>query len=175
MRNNLLLIIYKELHIFGAKIIFLINFIIFETVIIRNLNLTDLEMEKAAGKEFDDGHDEQGVKDEVYTKVVRAGKRTYFFDVKATRKDDYYLTVTESKKKLGRDGKLFYEKHKIFLYKEDFEKFMNGLTDAVSYIDSDAVGCVITNKSYAETEIVENDSLASDEYTNVEFEDLGEK
>ena len=132
-------------------------------------------MEKAEEKEIDDGHDEQGVKEEVYTKVVRAGKRTYFFDVKATRKDDYYLTITESKKRLSKDGKLFYEKHKIFLYKEDFEKFMNGLTDAISFIDTEIVGSVLTNQPYTEIEKGENDSIASVEYTNVEFEDLGEK
>ena len=83
-----------------------------------------------------DSHDERVVKDEIYTKIVRAGKRTYFFDVKATRRDDYYLTITESKKRLGKEGKTFYEKHKIFLYKEDFEKFANGLKDAVDYIDN---------------------------------------
>ena len=132
-------------------------------------------MEKAEEKEIDDRHDEQSVKEEVYTKVVRAGKRTYFFDVKATRKDDYYLTITESKKRLSKDGKLFYEKHKIFLYKEDFEKFMNGLTDAVSFIDTEMVDTVLTNQPYTEMEGGENDSIASVEYTNVEFEDLGEK
>ncbi|MFZ0282879.1 MAG: DUF3276 family protein, partial [Bacteroidales bacterium] len=85
-------------------------------------------MEEEAGiKEAAIGHDEKFVKEEIYTKVVRAGKRTYFFDVKATRKEDYYLTITESKKRLGKEGKVFYEKHKIFLYKEDFEKFTDGL------------------------------------------------
>jgi hypothetical protein len=92
-------------------------------------------MEEEAGiKEVIIGNDEKIVKEEIYTKVVRAGKRTYFFDVKATRKEDYYLTITESKKRLGKEGKVFYEKHKIFLYKEDFEKFTDGLKDAVSYI-----------------------------------------
>jgi hypothetical protein len=132
-------------------------------------------MEKAEEKEFDDAHDEQGVKEEVYTKVVRAGKRTYFFDVKTTRKDDYYLTITESKKRLGKDGKPFFEKHKIFLYKEDFEKFITGLADAVSFIGSDAISTVITNPSFGEIESEVNDSLVSKEYTSVEFEDLGEK
>ena len=95
-------------------------------------------MEEEAGiKEVINGHEEKIVKEEIFTKVVRAGKRTYFFDVKATRKDDYYLTITESKKRLGKEGKVFYEKHKIFLYKEDFEKFTEGLKDAVSYIDND--------------------------------------
>ena len=128
-------------------------------------------MEKAEDKEIDDGHDEQGVKDEVYTKVVRAGKRTYFFDVKTTRKDDYYLTITESKKRFGKDDKPFYEKHKIFLYKEDFEKFMNGLIDAISF----TTGSAVTNHPYVEVEKEKSDSLVSDEYTSVEFEDLGEK
>ena len=93
----------------------------------KTLTLTDLEMEEEAGiQEVINGHDEKNIKEEIFTKVVRAGKRTYFFDVKATRKDDYYLTITESKKRLGKEGKVFYEKHKIFLYKEDFESFRKG-------------------------------------------------
>ena len=70
-------------------------------------------------------------REEVFSKKVRAGKRTYFFDVKATRSNDYYITVTESKKRL-EDG--VFVKHKIFLYKEDFEKFAEGLKDTVEYI-----------------------------------------
>lgn len=70
-------------------------------------------------------------REEVYSKKVRAGKRTYFFDVKATRSNDYYITLTESKKRL-EDG--VFIKHKIFLYKEDFEKFTEGLLDTVAYI-----------------------------------------
>ena len=62
-------------------------------------------------------------RDEIFSKAVRAGKRTYFFDVKTTKGNDLYLTITESKKKTNHDGKSHYEKHKIFLYKEDFEKF----------------------------------------------------
>ncbi len=92
-------------------------------------------MEEEAGiKEVVSSNDEKSIKEEIYTKVVRAGKRTYFFDVKATRKEDYYLTITESKKRLGKEGKVFYEKHKIFLYKEDFEKFADGLKDVVTFI-----------------------------------------
>ncbi len=72
--------------------------------------------------------------EDVYSKVVRAGKRTYFFDVKATRSGDYYLTVTESRKRLGRDGAPVFEKNKIFLYKEDFAKFADGFDDAVGYV-----------------------------------------
>src|SRR6201746_2858686 len=70
-------------------------------------------------------------REEVFSKKVRAGKRTYFFDVKATRSNDYYVTITESKKRL-EDG--VFIKHKIFLYKEDFEKFAEGLKDTVDYI-----------------------------------------
>jgi hypothetical protein len=72
-------------------------------------------------------------REEVFSKKVRAGKRTYFFDVKATRSNDYYITVTESKKRL-EDG--VFIKHKIFLYKEDFEKFAEGLKDTIEYIKS---------------------------------------
>ncbi|SEM63595.1 Protein of unknown function [bacterium A37T11] len=72
-------------------------------------------------------------REEVFSKKVRAGKRTYFFDVKATRSNDYYVTITESKKRL-EDG--VFIKHKIFLYKEDFEKFSEGLNEIVGYIKS---------------------------------------
>ena len=67
---------------------------------------------------FDNLEDVERIdKEDIYSKVVRAGKRTYFFDVKATRRNDFYLTITESKKRIGRDGKFYFEKHKIFLYK----------------------------------------------------------
>jgi len=75
----------------------------------------------------------KGSKEEIYSKRVKAGKRTYFFDVKATRSNDYYLTITESKKRFRDDG-FFYEKHKIFLYKEDFSKFANALQDCIEHI-----------------------------------------
>ena len=72
-------------------------------------------------------------RDEIYSERVKAGKRTYFFDVKATRSNDYYLTITESKRKPKDDG-FFYEKHKIFLYKEDFNKFVNALNTTVNHV-----------------------------------------
>ena len=73
--------------------------------------------------------------EEIYSKPVKAGKRTYFFDVKATKgNNDFYLTITESKRKVERVGRFTYDKHKIFLYKEDFEKFAEGLQDAIEYI-----------------------------------------
>lgn len=73
--------------------------------------------------------------EEIYSKPVKAGKRTYFFDVKTTKgNNDFYLTITESKRKMERDGHFTYDKHKIFLYKEDFDKFAEGLQEAVDYI-----------------------------------------
>lgn len=81
-----------------------------------------------------EGYEMNDDREEIYSKVVKAGKRTYFFDVKATRNNDYYLTITESKKKFDQDGNASFEKHKIFLYKEDFEKFAEGLDDAVKVV-----------------------------------------
>ena len=78
------------------------------------------------------GFDRQA--EDVYSKPVRAGKRTYFFDVKATKGNDYYLTITESKKRVEADGRFSFDKHKIFLYKEDFEKFADGLQEVVDYV-----------------------------------------
>ncbi|MEY4289057.1 MAG: hypothetical protein RLZZ30_1145 [Bacteroidota bacterium] len=72
---------------------------------------------------------------EIYSKVVRAGKRTYFFDIKSTKGNDLYITLTESKKTFGDEGDGNYQKHKIFLYKEDFEKFREGLDDVLAKID----------------------------------------
>lgn len=72
-------------------------------------------------------------REEIYSERVRAGKRTYFFDVKATRSNDYYLTITESKRRYKDDG-YTYEKHKIFLYKEDFNKFVNALNNTVNHV-----------------------------------------
>ena len=106
-------------------------------------------------------------KEDIYSKIVRAGKRTYFFDVKATRRNDFYLTITESKKRIGREGKFFFEKHKIFLYKEDFEKFADGLNDVVEYIRPQQTDYVNTD------ELVEEEVGATqNEYTSIEFDDL---
>jgi Protein of unknown function (DUF3276) len=135
-------------------------------------------MEEEAGiKDVVNGNDEKNLREEIYTKVVRAGKRTYFFDVKATRKDDYYLTITESKKRLGKEGKVFYEKHKIFLYKEDFEKFAEGLKDAVAYIGNGKSDLIAEIKNPEPEEEITHESadLSTREFTNVDFEDLGKK
>lgn len=74
-------------------------------------------------------------REEIFSRAVRAGKRTYFFDVKATIGEEHYLTITESKRRFNNEqGKFIYEKHKLFLYKEDFDKFHNGLNDAFEFI-----------------------------------------
>jgi hypothetical protein len=131
--------------------------------------------EEAVIQEVINGHDEKNIKEEIFTKVVRAGKRTYFFDVKATRNDDYYLTITESKKRLGKEGKVFYEKHKIFLYKEDFEKFSEGLKDAVTYIGNGKDELKASEPVSVADIRDEKSSMVAEEFTNVEFEDLGKK
>ena len=76
---------------------------------------------------------DQNNREEIYSRPVRAGKRTYFFDVKATRGQDLYMTITESKRRFDDDGNV--QKHKIFLYREDFENFEEGFVDAVQKID----------------------------------------
>jgi len=74
-------------------------------------------------------------REELFSRAVRAGKRTYFFDVKATIGEERYLTITESKRRFSNEqGKFVYEKHKIFLYQEDFEKFFDGLHEAINFI-----------------------------------------
>ncbi len=77
-------------------------------------------------------HDSSG--EEIYSKVVKAGKRTYFFDVKATRGDDYFITITESRKRTDYDGNVNFDKQKIHLYKEDFAKFAEGMEDVIEYV-----------------------------------------
>ncbi len=133
-------------------------------------------MEEETGlKEDVNGSEEKNQKEEIFTKIVRAGKRTYFFDVKATRKEDYYLTITESKKRLGKEGKVFYEKHKIFLYKEDFDKFAEGLKDAITYIGNGRNEVKASVTSSDNTVNAGNETLTSEEFTNIEFDDLGKK
>ena len=117
--------------------------------------------------------EEKNQSEEIFTKVVRAGKRTYFFDVKATRKEDYYLTITESKKRIGKDGKFFYEKHKIFLYKEDFDKFSEGLSGSISFIEANnSITQDVTEKAIQQAD-TEPDKISSGEFVDIEFDDLG--
>lgn len=104
---------------------------------------------------------------EIFSKAVRAGKRTYFFDVKATKRNDYFLTITESKKRFQKDGRFFFEKHKIFLYKEDFEKFADGFTEVIDYIKN-----VKSSEQVVNEEMIHQESERPEDYTSVDFEDL---
>ena len=108
--------------------------------------------------------------DEIFSKAVRAGKRTYFFDVKATRGNDLYLTITESKRKYNEDGTFFYEKHKLFLYKEDFDKFSEGLDESLSKIRSLQNETSVESKPEVEEVVEESEDTAA--FTDVKFEDL---
>jgi hypothetical protein len=129
-------------------------------------------------------YNEQSDREEIYSRPVRAGKRTYFLDVKSTRGDDLYLTITESKKRFKDDGTFFFEKHKIFLYKEDFEKFTEGLNDAIQFIMDNNGGVTSSPRpeisstsataSVSESEI-ETESNNIDTWSNVDFDDLDGK
>lgn len=105
--------------------------------------------------------EENKEKVEIYSKRVKAGKRTYFFDVKSTRSNDYYLTITESKKRFHEDG-FGYEKHKIFLYKEDFEKFVEALKETVEHVKTELMPDVDFSQFDRDNYEVENDSFKWD-------------
>ena len=90
-------------------------------------------------EDYDGANAQERSGEDVYSKPVRAGKRTYFFDVKATKGNDYYLTITESKRRVDTNGNFAYDKHKIFLYKEDFEKFTEGLEEVLQYIKTNCL------------------------------------
>jgi len=116
-------------------------------------------------------------REEIYSKAVRAGKRTYFFDVKSTRRDEFYLTITESKKRFEQDGNFHFEKHKIFLYREDFEKFVDGLQEVISYIDQNqgedfelGIRSEIDERENKDKNFESVESVKN--YTNIEFDDL---
>lgn len=103
--------------------------------------------------------EEKNEKQEIFSKRVKAGKRTYFFDVKSTRSNDYYLTITESKRKYKEDS-FYYEKHKVFLYKEDFAKFVNALQETVDHIKTELLPDVDFDQ-YASTSDEEDNDLDS--------------
>ena len=89
-------------------------------------------------EDYDGAYARERNGEDVFSKPVKAGKRTYFFDVKATKGNDYYLTITESKRKVECEGSFTYDKHNIFLYKEDFGKFVEGLEEVLAYIKKNA-------------------------------------
>ncbi|SHI62102.1 Protein of unknown function [Tangfeifania diversioriginum] len=126
-------------------------------------------MERVDSKEEKQKTDEK-FRQEIYSNVIRAGKRTYFFDVKSTRNDEYYLTITESKRRYSENGKFHYEKHKVFLYQEDFDKFTDSLTDVIKFIKENQPGEKIESR---ETEEVTVDSEEKGkDFTDVDFEDI---
>lgn len=101
-------------------------------------------------------------REEIFSEKVKAGKRTYFFDVKSTRSNDYYLTITESKKRYNKDDEGFtYEKHKIFLYKEDFNKFMEALNNTVNHVKNELMPDVDFNSFDQHREKEENEAKPS--------------
>lgn len=117
-------------------------------------------------------------KDEIFSKVLRAGRRTYFFDVRATKADDYYITITESKKFTEEDGSFHFKKHKIYLYKEDFVAFKEILDDMTSYVLDHKGEEVISERHQKDfkKEYVHEDS-ATDEtpkasFTDINFDDI---
>ncbi|MFZ0489815.1 MAG: PUR family DNA/RNA-binding protein [Salegentibacter sp.] len=119
-------------------------------------------------------------KEEIFSKVLRAGRRTYFFDVRATRADDYYLTITESKKFTNDDGSFYYKKHKIYLYKEDFAGFNEILKEMTDFILEEKGEEVISerhqknfSKQFEEVGSEASDGAPSPEkFTDVSFDDI---
>ena len=116
--------------------------------------------------------------EEIYSKVLRAGRRTYFFDVRSTKAGDYYLTVTESKKFTNDDGSFHYKKHKIYLYKEDFTEFNAILIEMTDYIIKEKGQEVISDrhqKDYVKEEFQHEQSKekpSSDSFVDVNFDDI---
>ena len=116
--------------------------------------------------------------EEIFSKVLRAGRRTYFFDVRATRVNDYYLTITESKKFTHDDGSFHYKKHKIYLYKEDFEMFKDILNEMTNYVFDEKGEEVISERHQKDfkknyyNERLEGVSNSNGVYKDLDFEDL---
>ena len=127
-------------------------------------------------------------REEIFSKVLRAGRRTYFFDVRSTKAGDYYLTLTESKKFTNEDGSFHYKKHKIYLYKEDFTEFSNILNEMTDYVFSEKGEEVIserhqkdfkkedntesTEETNDENEKEDDGNESSNEFTDVSFDDI---
>jgi len=117
--------------------------------------------------------------EEIFSKSIRSGRRTYFFDVRSTRAEDYYLTITESKRDFNEDGTPFYKKHKIYLYKEDFVNFKEVLNDVCDYIIKEKGEEIISNTEKKGKDISEKKEEPatkeepSTDFTEVNFDDLG--
>ncbi|GAA4235914.1 PUR family DNA/RNA-binding protein [Postechiella marina] len=126
-------------------------------------------------------------KEEIFSKVLRAGRRTYFFDVRATKAEDYYLTITESKKFTNDDGSFHYKKHKIYIYKEDFSEFREILSEMTDYIIREKGDEVISERHQKDfkkeynnndavtpttNEIAKEDTPSTDNFTDISFDDI---
>ncbi|TDY61540.1 uncharacterized protein DUF3276 [Algibacter lectus] len=123
-------------------------------------------------------------KEEIFSKVLRAGRRTYFFDVRATKAEDYYLTITESKKFTNDDGSFHYKKHKIYIYKEDFAEFKDILAEMTDYIINEKGDEVISErhqkdfkKEYDNTvddgsRVTEAELKTPESFTDISFDDI---
>ena len=118
--------------------------------------------------------------EEIFSKSVRSGRRTYFFDVRSTRAGDYYLTITESKRDFNEDGTPFYKKHKLYLYKEDFTNFKDALNEVSDYIIKEKGEEIISNRERKTEEIsekkeeIKSQEKPSTDFTEVNFDDLGD-
>ena len=117
--------------------------------------------------------------EEIFSKSVRSGRRTYFFDVRATKAGDYYLTITESKKFTNEDGSFYYKKHKIYLYKEDFTEFREILGEMTDYIINEKGEEVISErhqkdfkKEEVEVESTSDEVKTPESFTDLNFEDI---
>ncbi|BFP42299.1 PUR family DNA/RNA-binding protein [Muricauda sp. SCSIO 64092] len=115
--------------------------------------------------------------EEIYSKVLRAGRRTYFFDVRSTKAGDYYLTITESKKFTNDDGSFHYKKHKIYLYKEDFESFREIMEEMMDYIIDEKGLEVISERHQKDFKKEEDEDSpdtkgAAGSFTDVDFDDI---
>lgn len=106
---------------------------------------------------------EENERKKIYANAVRAGKRTYFFDVRSTKNNDYYLTITESRKRFNDDGSVSYQKHKLFLYKEDFEKFSEALGESFQKV-------IVLNKAQSS----ELETKLNNQFTDISFDQLGD-
>ncbi|MEC4050486.1 PUR family DNA/RNA-binding protein [Flavobacterium sp. SUN046] len=118
-------------------------------------------------------------KDEIFSKVLRAGRRTYFFDVRSTKADDYYITITESKKFTEEDGSFHFKKHKIYLYKEDFAAFKDILDEMTAYVLNNKGEEVISErhqkdfkKEYHSDGSPQTNTSSEKSFTDIDFDDI---
>jgi len=118
--------------------------------------------------------------EDIYSKILRAGRRTYFFDVRSTKANDYYLTISESKKFTNEDGSFYFKKHKIYLYKEDFEGFKNLLKEMTQYIIAEKGLEVISDRHQKDFVKEDHQSISEknkesgskENFTDVDFDDI---